>query len=371
MLEKRQMVETDTDRRMELNLDLGVYSLPKPLSEFLHEVSRIKDCPSALSEIHGFVDRLEEERRKIDAFKRELPLCMLLLNEAIGRLKEEATRCPETRNGSAIEGSVASTRKFDEGGGIKVENDKRNWMSSAQLWISNSDSQLRSANEEEEEEEDGSVPQNPSPNCTFGNKGGAFLPFMRPFGNYHPPPPPPPPLSLMTPTSDMVMNCRVDRRQLSKSLSQNHKKERRRRWSPELHRKFIDALQRLGGSQVATPKQIRDLMQVEGLTNDEVKSHLQKYRMHVRKHPIIPAAEIAETGGPDRIPCKDKESESRSVSRSDSPQGPLARREFSSNGGHSSEGGEGEDNEDDEEAKSDGHSWKNGSNRKEVLHLQL
>lgn len=26
---------------------------------------------------------------------------------------------------------------------------------------------------------------------------------------------------------------------------------------------------------VATPKQIRELMRVEGLTNDEVKSHLQ------------------------------------------------------------------------------------------------
>lgn len=26
---------------------------------------------------------------------------------------------------------------------------------------------------------------------------------------------------------------------------------------------------------VATPKQIRELMQVDGLTNDEVKSHLQ------------------------------------------------------------------------------------------------
>lgn len=26
---------------------------------------------------------------------------------------------------------------------------------------------------------------------------------------------------------------------------------------------------------VATPKQIRELMKVEGLTNDEVKSHLQ------------------------------------------------------------------------------------------------
>lgn len=28
---------------------------------------------------------------------------------------------------------------------------------------------------------------------------------------------------------------------------------------------------------VATPKQIRELMKVDGLTNDEVKSHLQVY----------------------------------------------------------------------------------------------
>ena len=31
----------------------------------------------------------------------------------------------------------------------------------------------------------------------------------------------------------------------------------------------------LGHFAVATPKQIRELMQVDGLTNDEVKSHLQ------------------------------------------------------------------------------------------------
>ena len=34
---------------------------------------------------------------------------------------------------------------------------------------------------------------------------------------------------------------------------------------------------------VATPKQIRELMQVDGLTNDEVKSHLQ-VRTQKHKH---------------------------------------------------------------------------------------
>ncbi|KAH1057271.1 hypothetical protein J1N35_035336 [Gossypium stocksii] len=44
----------------------------------------------------------------------------------------------------------------------------------------------------------------------------------------------------------------------------------------------------LGGHQVATPKQIRELMKVEGLTNDEVKSHLQKYRLHTRRPSLSP-----------------------------------------------------------------------------------
>ncbi|CAN6226067.1 unnamed protein product [Urochloa humidicola] len=57
----------------------------------------------------------------------------------------------------------------------------------------------------------------------------------------------------------------------------------RRCWAPELHRRFLQALQQLGGSHAATPKQIRELMKVDGLTNDEVKSHLQKYRLHTRR----------------------------------------------------------------------------------------
>ncbi|KAJ7974261.1 myb-like transcription factor family protein [Quillaja saponaria] len=45
---------------------------------------------------------------------------------------------------------------------------------------------------------------------------------------------------------------------------------------------FLSALECLGGPEVATPKQIIEIMQVKGLTNDQVKSHLQKYRLHKR-----------------------------------------------------------------------------------------
>ncbi|KAL2926218.1 Myb family transcription factor EFM, partial [Bienertia sinuspersici] len=52
------------------------------------------------------------------------------------------------------------------------------------------------------------------------------------------------------------------------TTSQTHRKAGRC-WSPDLHRRFVNALQMLGGSQVAIPKQIRELMKVDGLTNDE------------------------------------------------------------------------------------------------------
>ncbi|XVF10989.1 hypothetical protein REPUB_Repub07fG0230400 [Reevesia pubescens] len=56
-------------------------------------------------------------------------------------------------------------------------------------------------------------------------------------------------------------------------------------WTPELHKKFVQAVDQLGIDQ-AIPSRILELMNEEGLTRHNVASHLQKYRMH-RRH-ILP-----------------------------------------------------------------------------------
>ncbi|CAM8889340.1 hypothetical protein QQ045_024319 [Rhodiola kirilowii] len=53
-------------------------------------------------------------------------------------------------------------------------------------------------------------------------------------------------------------------------------------WSIELHRKFVAAVNHLGVDK-AVPKRILELMNVEKLTRENVASHLQKYRLYLRR----------------------------------------------------------------------------------------
>nr|GMD70774.1 protein PHOSPHATE STARVATION RESPONSE 3-like isoform X1 [Ipomoea batatas] len=50
------------------------------------------------------------------------------------------------------------------------------------------------------------------------------------------------------------------------------------KWTLQVHQRFVDAVNQLGGRYKATPKNIMTLMDIEQITTDHIKSHLQKYR---------------------------------------------------------------------------------------------
>ncbi|GFQ05147.1 acetyl-coenzyme a synthetase chloroplastic/glyoxysomal [Phtheirospermum japonicum] len=61
----------------------------KSIGEIFAQVSRNHGVSEKILKLQDNVNRLRDEMKKIDAFKRELPLCMLLLNEAIVAAEEE------------------------------------------------------------------------------------------------------------------------------------------------------------------------------------------------------------------------------------------------------------------------------------------
>ncbi|CAN1337625.1 Transcription factor MYBC1 [Linum perenne] len=100
--------------------------------------------------------------------------------------------------------------------------------------------------------------------------------------NHPVPPPPPPPLpttnsSDFAPDSSAELGSGTGGDEPARTL-----KRPRLVWTPQLHKRFVDAVAHLGIKN-AVPKTIMQLMSVDGLTRENVASHLQKYRLYLKR----------------------------------------------------------------------------------------
>uniref|UniRef100_A0A0D9WQG0 HTH myb-type domain-containing protein n=1 Tax=Leersia perrieri TaxID=77586 RepID=A0A0D9WQG0_9ORYZ len=83
----------------------------------------------------------------------------------------------------------------------------------------------------------------------------------------------------------------AESRHKSSSKSSQGKKKAKVDWTPELHRRFVQAVEQLGIDK-AVPSRILEIMGIDSLTRHNIASHLQKYRSH-RKHMLAREAETA------------------------------------------------------------------------------
>ncbi|XP_054792187.1 myb family transcription factor EFM-like [Prosopis cineraria] len=310
----------------ELSLDCKPHSYSWLLKSF-------GDQADHTYKLEEFLSRLQEERLKIDAFKRELPLCMQLLTNAMEASRQQLQAFRANQGTRPVLEEFIPIKQSTSESSEKASNvsDKANWMTSAQLWSQANEGTKPQSTITSPKEAD--IGFSVSPKLPLDNKqrnGGAFLPFSKERNSCQggstlriiPE------LALSSVEKEMedkkctepenAVSCPKRENsgkagggngtgvvtdqgkgvsvasdpQTTSTINTTNQAQRkaRRCWSPDLHRRFVNALQMLGGSQVATPKQIRELMKVDGLTNDEVKSHLQKYRLHTRRPSPSPQA---------------------------------------------------------------------------------
>ncbi|RVW46026.1 putative Myb family transcription factor [Vitis vinifera] len=118
-----------------------------------------------------------------------------------------------------------------------------------------------------------------SPSSSLGNQGDSFESSnMRTLRR---------PRRLDSPLSDISLKSSMVRPYVRSKLP-------RLRWTPDLHRCFVHAVERLGGEDRATPKMILQIMDVKGLSISHIKSHLQMYRSMKHEQIVQEAGEAAK-----------------------------------------------------------------------------
>ncbi|XP_042452333.1 myb family transcription factor EFM-like isoform X2 [Zingiber officinale] len=115
--------------------ELELYAMRPVAVGFVKKaVTESKERGRQVSRLEESIKSLEEEKRKIEAFKRELPLCIRLVCEGvIEELKREIDRFRAEGFGRVFLEFMPIKGKINES--TSDFKDKKNWTSSFQLWI--------------------------------------------------------------------------------------------------------------------------------------------------------------------------------------------------------------------------------------------
>ncbi|RWW08337.1 hypothetical protein GW17_00028226 [Ensete ventricosum] len=284
----------------DVSLDLKLFTA-RTVAGFLKEALAMESGDGRVAKLEESVRSLEEEKRKIEAFKRELPLCMHLLTDGrlvIEGLEKELEKCRGERCARVFGESILIKEKFQEEGRVKLEKDceaKVNWMSSAQLWSDNPNRNNSKGNKNGKKvtpEGGGELKRQQKKEKLFLESkslggGGAFVPFkglsaVIANGEEGKPTVALSDLSLQAPAMDngaLTLYAVTEGHCVGGSSSkgagtaptsalatagdhpssqaqQQPPRKLRRCWSPELHRRFLFALQKLGGAQDAANRRV-------------------------------------------------------------------------------------------------------------------
>uniref|UniRef100_A0A803Q8W0 HTH myb-type domain-containing protein n=1 Tax=Cannabis sativa TaxID=3483 RepID=A0A803Q8W0_CANSA len=241
------MVGSESNQQLELTLSLKPSYVPQTLTSLLSDLAKIDDVEKKISILNDYLKKYEEELSQIKDLRYDVPQCMLLLMDAIEIVKDEITK--------------TTMRKvvYDDQD-ISVLYDYNHHLDGHKL--KRRVSEFLTSKKE--------TYQNDYRNDEMQMK-------------------------------DIIINNTINKNNAEQELllDSNWKGTTitRRTWTPPLHLKFLQALDVLGGHEVATPKQIKEQMKVENLTNDQVKSHLQKYRLHLKSFPPAPVTPPNQIGG--------------------------------------------------------------------------
>ncbi|TYI18454.1 hypothetical protein ES332_A07G092000v1 [Gossypium tomentosum] len=232
---------------IELSLSLKPSYVPKSISSLLLDLSKIDNQYYKLSVLSDYICKLEEELARVQPFKHLLPLCTLLLMEETETLKDKLLNINNEKEQREIQEECDANLQSCKEKGNNMERLMLGYKKNSK-WNS-----VGESSSDGKGKEVAAIDQ-----YSWRNDNQGFM-YLNNYDHHHHP----------------------------KPLTQPIWKNNRRCWSSELHSRFVEALNMLGGIEVATPKQIRNLMQVEGLTIEQVKSHLQKYRLHYGKVRLV------------------------------------------------------------------------------------